>query len=703
MWVVLDNLNVHTPASLYVAFSPAEARRIAKRVEFHYTAKHGSWLNVAECELAVLANQCLARRLGHIDTARREIAAWERHPNAERPTVTGHFTVTQARRKSSSPIQTRHDHVGRPLDFASMSTATLSNHPAKVAAHHKLPCLPAVIEALAAVLAVAVAVVDYVTAFTANPTSDWLWGFEVGDTFRKYGSLYGQDLPIAPYFLPDLSVLFGLRGLTGDVTLATLLYFLLFSSVFAWTVSLLMQSANVSGLASARGSLLFMLMLWFLPVFGIERIDQSGRQHYYPTFLKNFPDSHITAALIALIATAVYLRFRRTHVSWVAFSALAVIAFAIFESNSILFLYLSCPLLTIVLVDVVRGNLNIRSTLMYAALLLVPPVVTFTMRSAIDARLGVTLTFSQTMLSTPWSVEILLAGAGGFGQALVLASRGQPLLYGALAACQTVLFAAFIDAVHRARSHRVPGDDLVRLYGFLLVGQLFAILAGVAVNRLFHPDLLRYIVPSYIYPLIAAAVVVYRSAAKVFVNRWAFVAVLTLPTANLAALGPSGMDRLLSFQLADPYPAWVRCVDQTAVDYHLSAGLMPYWDIRQIRMLTHANLSGSLVNANLKFFPLADNVHSLFANNGRPREYDFVLANGLNGGLPLEAVTSEVGPPSLVVQCPDYQLLGADVTQPGPSVLVYAGADRDSLNALMRERLEELAVTNSAVRQLWRR
>jgi transposase len=97
--VVLDNLNVHTKASLYGAFTPAEARRITRKLEFHFTPKHGSWLNVAECELAVLASQCLARRLGDIDYARREIGAWERQRNIERPTVKWHFTVDQARRK----------------------------------------------------------------------------------------------------------------------------------------------------------------------------------------------------------------------------------------------------------------------------------------------------------------------------------------------------------------------------------------------------------------------------------------------------------------------------------------------------------------------------------------------------------------------------------------------------------------------------
>jgi DDE superfamily endonuclease len=97
--VVLDNLNVHVKASLYVAFAPCEARRIPRNLDFHYTPKHSSWLNVAECELAVLASQCLARRLGDIEYARSEIAAWERQRNLEGPTVNWHFTVDQARRK----------------------------------------------------------------------------------------------------------------------------------------------------------------------------------------------------------------------------------------------------------------------------------------------------------------------------------------------------------------------------------------------------------------------------------------------------------------------------------------------------------------------------------------------------------------------------------------------------------------------------
>ena len=70
-----------------------------RKLEFHYTPKHGSWLNVAKCELAVLASQSLARRFATIDTARHEIAAWERQGNAERPTVRWHFTTSQARRK----------------------------------------------------------------------------------------------------------------------------------------------------------------------------------------------------------------------------------------------------------------------------------------------------------------------------------------------------------------------------------------------------------------------------------------------------------------------------------------------------------------------------------------------------------------------------------------------------------------------------
>ena len=82
-----------------MAFPAAEARRLARKLEFHYTPKHGSWLNVAECELAVLATQCLRRRLPDLATVRLGIAAWELRRNRERPTVRWHFTTAQARRK----------------------------------------------------------------------------------------------------------------------------------------------------------------------------------------------------------------------------------------------------------------------------------------------------------------------------------------------------------------------------------------------------------------------------------------------------------------------------------------------------------------------------------------------------------------------------------------------------------------------------
>jgi hypothetical protein len=96
---VVDNLNTHGPGALYETFPPAEARRIAKKLEFHYTPKHGSWLNAAEIELAVLAKQCLDRRLPDIDTVRQEVGAWESKRNDERVQIHWRFSSTAARTK----------------------------------------------------------------------------------------------------------------------------------------------------------------------------------------------------------------------------------------------------------------------------------------------------------------------------------------------------------------------------------------------------------------------------------------------------------------------------------------------------------------------------------------------------------------------------------------------------------------------------
>jgi hypothetical protein len=97
--VVLDNLSTHSPAALYQTFPPAEAFRLLKRLEFHYTPKHGSWLNMAELEFSVLDRQCLDRRLPDLDSLRREIAAWEATRNTARVTAEWRFTVAKARTK----------------------------------------------------------------------------------------------------------------------------------------------------------------------------------------------------------------------------------------------------------------------------------------------------------------------------------------------------------------------------------------------------------------------------------------------------------------------------------------------------------------------------------------------------------------------------------------------------------------------------
>jgi hypothetical protein len=97
--LVLDNLNTHTGASLYEAFAPQEARRILEKLEFHYTPKHASWLNMAEIEIGVLSSQCLDRRIDDIEEMRQEIAAWEQARNAKQTKIHWPFTIACAREK----------------------------------------------------------------------------------------------------------------------------------------------------------------------------------------------------------------------------------------------------------------------------------------------------------------------------------------------------------------------------------------------------------------------------------------------------------------------------------------------------------------------------------------------------------------------------------------------------------------------------
>jgi DDE superfamily endonuclease len=97
--LVMDNLNTHTPASLYEAFEPAEAKRLADKLEIHYTPKHGSWLNMAEIELSVLARQCLKERMDNRQYLQEQVMSWEEQRNSYSVKVDWRFTTADARIK----------------------------------------------------------------------------------------------------------------------------------------------------------------------------------------------------------------------------------------------------------------------------------------------------------------------------------------------------------------------------------------------------------------------------------------------------------------------------------------------------------------------------------------------------------------------------------------------------------------------------
>ncbi len=100
--IVCDNLNTHKIASFYEAFDPAEARRLVKRLELHYTPKHGSWLNIAEIELSILSKQCLGRRFTNIETLKKEVGSWVKLRNQKQKGVNWQFTMKDARIKLKS-------------------------------------------------------------------------------------------------------------------------------------------------------------------------------------------------------------------------------------------------------------------------------------------------------------------------------------------------------------------------------------------------------------------------------------------------------------------------------------------------------------------------------------------------------------------------------------------------------------------------
>lgn len=116
--LVEDNLNTHSPASLYKAFEPQEARRILENLELHYTPKHGSWLDMAEIELSILSRQCLSRRIPDQETLRREVNAWEARRNEHQSKMEWHLSTEDARIKLKKLYPTLPDSIAELDDKA---------------------------------------------------------------------------------------------------------------------------------------------------------------------------------------------------------------------------------------------------------------------------------------------------------------------------------------------------------------------------------------------------------------------------------------------------------------------------------------------------------------------------------------------------------------------------------------------------------
>lgn len=125
--LVMDNLNVHSLGSLYQAFDPVEARRLTKRLEIHYTPRHGSWLNIAEIEFRALAGQCLDRRIPDMPTLTREVGAWEADRNARTIGVDWQFTTDDARTKLKRlyPVPLEDGSASKSLRELSLSDSSL--------------------------------------------------------------------------------------------------------------------------------------------------------------------------------------------------------------------------------------------------------------------------------------------------------------------------------------------------------------------------------------------------------------------------------------------------------------------------------------------------------------------------------------------------------------------------------------------------
>lgn len=466
--------------------------------------------------------------------------------------------------------------------------------------------------------------------FLDGVNSDTLYLFELARHVIHPTLFFGQNLPAAPYFFPDMVWVVLLQGLTNNISLLHYLYSILFLTVFCSLIYKLLYFSLQDASLARLGTLAALANCFFVIV-----------PHFY--FLQEWLGAHLSIILFSLGFLWFYLINRENKLSFIQGLCVFILTFLVFISDNLVFAQLLFPVGILMGVDCLFKNTHKQ----FAGSLLIIFMLVIVCGVKIEVILHY---FFDISISNNVSL-FRIRKIAELDQTVLLAFR---IFFAAIRQHALgflwLLFEAILTIVLMVRLYWLNSKQpnlfriLAFFYGSILCNILLAILSG----KLTALPYLRYLDTLFIFlPLGLVWVMMHLFKEKHHIEKWVLIVIFVGGAAGLLFHQPAGGVQF-GF-LSAPYPSVAQCMDQLSKQYHVQTGLAEYWNVRPVRMLTQENLQISQIDKRLGLQNFTDN--KFYFQNNR-NLYQFIMT----AGLPKQLILQAVGAPDRVAFCVNQEV-----------------------------------------------
>lgn len=497
--------------------------------------------------------------------------------------------------------------------------------------------------------------------------SDYLYLHETANTLHGFKSMAGQSFPPAPYYFPDLLVIFLLQFLTINMTVINLISSFLFLLSYCILVFYLLQTVMHDKWFAYLGTLIAFCSYFLLIPNELQ-------------YLKVWPASHLSVILYCIFLLTVYLNIRDKRANPLLLLSLLIPTFLIFISDNLLFAQGLFPLSLAILIDRYRHPGNRKIAFYFVLIFFFVTLLGarmdlflyhyFDITYALNASLFRVRKVAEigTTLQTAWQIVKDNVSLNPIFYGMLLFYNLSSMLLVSIIFTKRIVWKISQESLNK----------LIFVLGYSYLAQTINIILAILCGKFTDVGRFRYLDTLHVFPSIAFAMtIVFLLCHRKFVHACLIVLSMTFIVSSFIFI-VQNKNLLMRFSLQTPYPEFVQCIDRMHNTYAINNGVGEYWDVKEIRMLSKNAMMMTQVDKTLNFFNFIDNKHAFYKDSSAktPFDYQFIIVTPDSEfrSLDKNKILADIGKPDRIEKC-GYR-----------EVWVYLTAEsRGKLNGYFRE------------------